>query len=148
MKLTLTATLLLLFFIGLTACQTPGVIISESNLPVSDHRKAIVVVINEPRLISTNGRELTSHYHDRNFNYLDVNSKTRKRYYTKAVVLGARRPYEVSVQVRVEERNPENNVFQDIGLDEGLSIARAKAIKEMLNQSRDKSSTIDGSNPF
>ncbi len=131
----------------LSACQT-GVILAESNMSVSDHRKAIVIALGEPRTISQNGREISSHFHDAKFKYLEVNSKTRQRYYTKAIVLGARRPYDVSVQVRIEERDPKTGVFRDIGLDEDLSLTRALVIKDVLNQSRDRSQTIDGSNPF
>lgn len=137
-------TFLVLIF---SACQS-GVLIAESNLPVPEHRRAVVAAIGEPRLMSQNGRELTSPYHDRNFKYLEVTAKTKRRYYTKVIILGARRPYDVQVQVRIEARNPETNVFQDVGLDENLSMTRAKAIKEMLNQSREKVQTIDGSNPF
>lgn len=148
MKMISKKLLLLIIFFGLSACQTPGVLIKESNLPVSEHRKAIAVAIGEPRLISQNGRELTSYYHDRTFKFLDVTPKTQRRYYTKVIILGARRPFEVSIAVHVEDRDPETGLFQDIGLDDGLSAARARSIQELLNQSRDRASTIDGSNPF
>ena len=133
--------------LSILGCRT-GVIIEESNIPVSENRRAIVAAIGEPRTISQNGREISSHFHDSNFKYLEMTPKLKRRYYTKVIVLGARRPYDVSVQVRIEERDPETRSFQDIGLDENLSMIRAVAIKEMLNQSRDKSLTIDGSNPF
>ena len=148
MKLTLAKTYLALIFLVSVGCQTPGVLIAESHLAISDNRKAIVAAIGPTRLMSVNGRELTSNYHDRNFKFLDVTDKTKRRYYTKVVILGARRPYELSVEVRADERNPETGAFQDIGLDQGLSLARAKTIQELLNQSRDKTSSIDGSNPF
>ncbi len=136
---------MLFTFLG---CQTSGVIIAESNKSVSDHRRAIVAALGEPKTISQNGREMTTHYHDRNFKYLEITPTTKRRLYTKAIVLGARRPYDISVEVRIEERDPETNAFQDIGPDEDLSLARALAIKEVLNQSRDRLQTIDGSNPF
>ncbi|MBC7741222.1 MAG: hypothetical protein H7061_03435 [Bdellovibrionaceae bacterium] len=130
-----------------SGCQT-GVIISESNLSVSDHRKAIVAAIGEARVVSQNGRELSSYFHDLKFKYLEVTPTTKRRYYTKALILGARRPYDVAIEVHIEERDPDTNVFQDVGLDDDLGLVRAKAVREMLNQSRDHTHTIDGTNPF
>lgn len=138
---------LLLTGLVLSSCQT-GTIISESNLSLTDHRKAIVAAIGQPRVISQNGRELSSYFHDSKFKYLEVTPATKQRLYTKATILGARRPYDIAIEVRIEERDPETNVFQDVGLDDDLGLVRARAVREMLNQSRDKTQTIDGSNPF
>lgn len=129
-------------------CQTHPYLISESYLPVKDHRKAIVAVIGDARIVSQNGREITSHYHDRSFKYLDITPKTQVRYYTKVVVLGARRPYEVSVEVTKEQKDPDSGVFIDQGLDDSLSQKRLVDVANMLNQSREKPQSIDVENPF
>ncbi|MBC7466038.1 MAG: hypothetical protein H7256_08600 [Bdellovibrio sp.] len=140
------AIFLLLFF--MMGCPTHSYLISESYLPVSEHRKAAVAVIGPARIVSQNGREITSHYHDRNFKYIDDMAKTKVRYYTKVIVLGARRPYEVSVEVFKEIKDPETKQFVDQGLDEGLSQKRLTEVAKMLNQSRDNPQSIDVENPF
>lgn len=132
----------------LMGCQTHPYVISESFLPVSDHRKAIVAAIGEARVVSQNGREITSYYHDRNFKYVDAADKVKIRYYTKVTVLGARRPYEVAVEVMKEQKDPDTKQFIEQGLDESLSQKRLVEVGKMLNQSRDKPQSIDVENPF
>lgn len=139
---------LVLCFLIFEGCQTHPYVITESFLPVSDHRKAIVAAIGEARVVSQNGRELTSYYHDRNFKYVDAADKVKVRYYTKVAVLGARRPYEVSVEVIKEMKDPDTNHFIEQGLDESLSQKRLVEVGKMLNQSRDKPQSIDVENPF
>ena len=137
-----------IFLILLVGCQTHPFLIKESFLPVKSHRKAIVVVIGEARIVSQNGREITSHYHDKNFKYIEDITKPKTRYYTKVVVLGPRRPYEVSVEVIKEIKDPETNQYYDQGPDEGLSQKRLIDIENVLNQSRDKPQSVDVENPF
>jgi hypothetical protein len=138
-------------FLGaiLIGCQTtPGVVITETTLPVKQSRMAIRSALGEARVVSQNGREISTYYHDRNLKFLDVTPKTRIRYYTKVMILGARRPYDINVEVRVEQRDPDTKIFQDIGLNERLSLIQAKAVQQALNQSRDKSQVIDDGAPF
>lgn len=132
----------------LLGCQTHPYLISESYLPVSDHRKAIVAAIGDPRIVSQNGREITSQYHDHNFKLIDDMGKVKIRYYTKVLVLGPRRPYEISVEVIKEQKDPETKEFIDQGLDDSLSQKRLSDVAKMLNQSRDRSQSIDVENPF
>ena len=132
----------------LMGCATHPYVISESYLPVSEHRKAAVAVIGPARAVSQNGREIISHYHDRNFKYIDDTTKTKVRYYTKVAVLGPRRPYEVSVEVFKEQKDPETKQFIAQGLDEGLSQKRLTEVANVLNQSRDNPQSIDVENPF
>lgn len=136
----------LLFFQG---CQTPsGVVLTETSLPIKQSRMAVTAAIGEARAISQNGREISSHYHDRKLKYLDVTPKTKERLYTKVIVLGARRPYDIEVQVHIEQRDPDTKNFHDIGLDDELSLLQAKTIQQVLNQSREKIQTIDDGAPF
>lgn len=132
----------------LMGCSTHPYIISESYLPVSAHRKVAVAVIGPARIVSQNGREITSHYHDRNFKYIEEPTKPKVRYYTKVIVLGARRPYEISVEVIKEVKDPDSKKFVDMGLDEGLSQKRLTDVANVLNQSRDVPQSIDVENPF
>ena len=140
-------TIFLLLFLSL-GCQTHSYLISESYLPVSEHRKVAVAVVGPARIVSQNGREITSHYHDRNFKYIDEPTKVKVRYYTKVMVLGSRRPYEVSVEVFKEQKDPDSKQFISQGLDEGLSQKRLTEVANVLNQSRDNPQSIDVENPF
>ena len=98
--------------------------------------------------MSQNGREMTSHFHDRKLKFLDVTPKTKERLYTKVTILGARRPYDITIAVHVEQRDPDTKNFHDIGLDDNLSLLQAKTIQQALNQSREKVQSIDEGAPF
>ncbi len=136
-------------FLFLAGCQTTsGVVIPEAMLPIKQSRVAIASVIGEPRVISQNGREISSHFHDRKLKPIDVTPKTPERLYTKVTILGARRPYDISVEVHVEHRDPDSLAFQDIGLDDRLSRLQAKAVQDALHQSQDKVQVIDEGAPF
>jgi len=141
-----------LFFTSLLlmlGCATePAFYIENSNLPVAESRIAITSVIGKPRLISLNGRELTSVYHDRKFEPLDLEKKFKVRFYTKVIILGPRRPYEISVEVIKEVFEPQTQSFVAIGMDEGLTQMKAQEIKKALNKGLDSYRKLDGDNPF
>ncbi len=139
--------LFLVLFI-FTSCVMPGYYIENSNLPVPQTRISITTVIGKPRLVSINGRELTSLYHDQSFEPLDEEKKHKDRYSTKTIILGARRPYEISVQVIREKFDPQTQTYVDLGVDETLSQQRALQIKKYLNKSLDEYQKVDGENPF
>ena len=129
-------------------CQTPGIIIDESNYSVKQHRIAVTAALGQVRSISENGRVMRSFYHDRSFKGFEVSSKTKERLYTQVSILGTRRPYRVSIEVHIEQRDPDSQKFEDVGLDEGLGLKRAAVIQDMLNQSRDTTSIFDEEAPF
>lgn len=140
--------LVLSFLIFLASCATPGVFIEESNYSVKQHRIAITQAVGPVREVSRNGRVIYSAYHDSKFKEIDVTAKTKERYYTKVSILGAIRPYRVSVEVLVDRRDPDTKQFAPADSDEELAQKRARAIREMLNQSRDELTTFDEENPF
>lgn len=149
MRLDLKKIILFLFFLMLAGCQTTsGVLLSETPLAIRQTRIVVTSVIGEPRVISQNGREISSHYHDRKLKFLDATPKTQERFYTKVIILGARRPYDIEVRVHVEQRDPDSRNFHDIGLDQELSLQQAQLIRQALNQSRDKPQVIDEGAPF
>lgn len=129
-------------------CQTPGYVISDSYVSTKLTRAAVVVALGPARSVSQNGREVTTQFHDRQLKYLDVGAKTKERLYTKVSILGARRPFDVAVEVRIERKDPVTNTFVDIGLDEQLSRKQGLLVQEALHQSRDKVESIDGEVPF
>ncbi len=138
----------LIFLTAAPGCQTHQYVITESLLSAKEHRKAVVVAFGDARLISQNGREIYSHYHDRKFKFIDEPTKVDIRYFTKTSILGARRPYEITVEVRTEQKDPETKAFVDRGLDNSLSKKRLTELTNMLNQSRDNSQQFDVENPF
>lgn len=140
--------LTLSFLIFLASCATPGVFIEESNYSVKQHRIAITQALGPVREVSRNGRVIYSAYHDAKFKEIEVTAKTKERYYTKVSILGAIRPYKVSVEVLVDRRDPDTKQFAFADHDDELAQKRARTIKEMLNQSRDELTTFDEENPF
>ena len=137
------------FYILALGCQTYPYKIEESNISLKDNRKAVVAAIGDPKSVSENGREIYSHYHNKYFKVLDEPELPKARYYTKVVVLGVRRPYEVSVEVHKEQKDPETRKYMDQGIDEGLTQKRVISIQGMLNQSREKAvPAFDVENPF
>jgi hypothetical protein len=139
---------LIIFIFIISSCQTHGYFITDSNLIVPESRKAITAVIGKPRFISMNGRELFSDYHDKNFKTIDITTRTPLRYYTSVTILGARRPYEINIQVIREEFEKETGTYVNTGLDDGLSEKRAREIKKAHNYSLEKQQKFDGDNPF
>lgn len=137
-----------LFLIFLSGCTTTALYIEESNLPVPETRKVITSIIGKPRIISLNGRELSSSYHNRKFEDLDETKKIKGRYYTKVVILGPRRPYEISVQVTKEALDLETMTFVDMGIDESLTQKRGLEIKRALNKSLDTYQAVDAEEVF
>ncbi len=136
-------------FLMLLGCTTPqGVFIEESNYSVKQHRVAITAAYGLAREVSRNGRVISSFYHDKNFKALEITTKTKERYYTKSTILGSIRPYRVSVEVILEQRDPDTRQWGVVEGDERLAIIRAKAIKDLLNQSREEAATFDEENPF
>ncbi|MES2802527.1 MAG: hypothetical protein V4654_08560 [Bdellovibrionota bacterium] len=137
-----------LFLMFLSGCTTTAYYIEDSTLPVAETRKVITAIIGKPRVISLNGRELSSIYHNRKFEDLDEGKKIKARYYTKVVILGPRRPYEISVQVSKEALDLETMTFVDLGIDESLTQKRALDIKRALNKSLDTYQAIDAEEIF
>ena len=138
-----------LIFLFVMGCQTNPYTITESNISIKDHRKAVVAAVGDVKSVSENGREMYTPYHNKNLKNLDEPNSPKVRYYTKVVILGARRPYDVSVEVHKEQKDPDSKAYIDQGIDEGLTQARVNAITIMLNQSREKAiPAFDVEKPF
>ena len=135
--------LIKIFFIFLTGCQTSGYFITDSPLQVPEIRKAATAIIGKPKIVSLNGRELISEYHDDKLLPLNELSKNKDRYQTKVVILGARRPYDINILVSLEQFENQTSAYVVRGIDENLSRQRAVLIKKALNLSLDKKSGFD-----
>lgn len=139
--------LLLVYTLLLSGCRTGGVILRETPLNVSETRRAVMSVIGEPRSVSSNGRELLSHYYDKKNNKIEKMNLARERYFTHVTVLGDRRPYDVQVEVLVEGRT-EEGTFELIDRDDDRAAGVAEKIRTALNEGRDNRNVIDDFRTF
>lgn len=143
--------LLGIFIVGyallLSSCRTGGVVLRETPLNISETRKGIVSIIGEPRSVSENGRELVSKYYDKKGKEITKMDMARERYSTRVTILGDRRPYDIQVQVMIEDRDADGGfVYTDRDDDKAAEIA--EKIKKALNQSRDTRNVIDDFRSF
>ncbi len=137
------ASLLLILTSG---CRT-GVILRETPLGISETRRMIVSVIGEPRNVSRDGRELSSKYYDKRGNVLENPATARQRLYTLVSVLGDRRPYDIQVEVVVEEKDGPGS-YSVVDRDDGRAQPIAQKIKEALHQSLENRNVIDDFRSF
>lgn len=142
-----------LFFLFLaSSCQTPGYYIVDEPHQLADIRKTVNAVIGKTKFVSINGRELFSDFHDYKFEQLpdplEINTDPFYRYQTKVTVLGARRPYEINVQVLAEQYENESKKFVLLGVEDDLSKQRAIALKKALHLSPGIKAGFDEEKPF
>lgn len=133
----------MLFVFG--ACTT-GEIVDGSERSLPDIRTAIFATMGEPRSKSSNEREYLSVYFSRKKQPNFDPEKSKERAYAKMTILGDRRPYEVEVGVFLEERV--DGAYEEVGLDEDLSIQIATEFKKALQKSRDQRNIIDDFRAF
>lgn len=131
----------------LSSCRTGGVILRETPLGVSETRRAVVMVIGEPRSVSSNGREIFSHYFDKKDRKIEKMEVVRDRRFTQVTILGDRRPYDVQVEVIVEART-EDGGFGIVDRDDRKASVIAEKIRQTLHQSRDNRNVIDDFRSF
>jgi hypothetical protein len=142
----LLATLFFSFSLLLSSCRT-GVVLKETPLSISETRVAVVTVIGEPRVVSPNGRELYSKYYDRKGNAIERLELAKERDYTLVTILGDRRPYDIQVEVMIEERD-EDGIFQLVDKDDERAGPIADKIKKAINQSLGSRNIIDDFRSF
>lgn len=129
----------LVLTLGLMSCTSAVVIQDEPNT-VSEIRKVLTIVLGEPRTISQNGREFFSQYFDRKRIPLEGDHKEKEQLCAKIIILGDRRPYDISVEVLVEKN--ERGAFIQEDTDEGLADKIAADIKKQLHLSRSQEPNI------
>lgn len=140
----LSAATLLCLIVG---CQTQGVLIKETPLNLSESRRIIASIIGQPKMMSQNGREMKSRFYDRRGRYLENIENAKERLYTVVTVLGDRRPYDVKVEVFVEEK-VEENVYVISEQDNRSAERIAARIKDALYQSQSNRNVIDDFRPL
>lgn len=134
-------------FLVLVGCQTSGVLLRETPLNISETRKVIMSVVGQVRDVSENGRELFSRYYDRKGNPIQSMDMAKERYYSHLIVLGDRRPYDISVEVLVEARDQDGG-WELVDRDDQKAAVLADKLKKALHQSRDSRNVIDDFRSF
>lgn len=134
-------------FLVLSSCRSGGVVLRETPLSISETRRTVSSVIGEPRLVSPNGRELFSKFYDRRNRPIERLELAHERLYTLVTVLGDRRPYDVQVEVIIEERD-DNGKFYPVDRSDEMAIPIAEKIKRALNQSLGSRNIIDDFRSF
>ena len=137
-----------LMFYFFASFQTTGYFIQDSNLPASDTRKIIATTFGQPRVVSSNGRELFSLYHNDKFESLEDTESTPERFYTKTTILGAKRPFEIQIEVVWERYELETDAYVYSGVSEDLSFRRANALRKSLKEAVEAGIKLDGDVPF
>jgi len=138
--------LIAILALTLISCRS-GVILRETPLNMSETRRVITMIIGQPRAISKDGRELSSHYYDRQNKPIENPKAVRERYTTVIAILGDRRPYDVEVEVLREVRAPEGG-YEVIENDESRAQAIGDRLQKALNESRDNRNLIDDFRPY
>ncbi|MCB0368054.1 MAG: hypothetical protein KDD45_01115 [Bdellovibrionales bacterium] len=137
-----------LFAIILNGCVTPpGAMIKESNISLSETRKAVVKLFGEPRGMSQNGRELYTDYMDQKGRVLPNMKKAKERRFAHVTILGERRPYDIVLDVIIETQvRPDK--YQAVDHDELLADVLAKDLRKELLKSRENRNMFDDFNAF
>ena len=131
----------------LSSCQTTGVFLRETPLSISETRRAVVAVVGEPRSMSQNGREIISQYYDKKSRNIEKMDIARERLYTRVTILGDRRPYDIQVEVFIENRDS-GGEFIRFDQDNSRAKLIAEKIEKALHQSRDSRNVIDDFRSF
>lgn len=143
----LVSSLIIIFFTaGCVSAKKDRVVLEDVENSLADIKKVTGQIIGGIRLQSENGRELFSKY----FNVLDETDFTtgleEERAYTKVVILGDRRPYDIEVMVYVEKK--EKGQFVQQSTDISLARKKLKIIRQKLNESLGKRNVIDDFKAF
>lgn len=118
-----------------------GHLITESQHSIGEIRNAILYISGTPRSVSENQREYVSTYFPRRKDPHFDPSRARERLYAKFTILGDRRPYDIQVQVFIE--NKVEGGYDEVGLDDGMSDQLANELKLRLTRSREDRNAID-----
>lgn len=138
--------ILLSLLYQLTACTTEQVRIEEQPQSLNEIRKAIISMIGKPRGISQNQREIYSNYFPRK-GTTDFNpAKSKERLTAVFKILGDRRPFDITIQVVVEEKI--EGEYEVIGDDNSIAENLKSELTTRLHQSLENRNVIDDFRAF
>ena len=134
-------------FLLQTSCATKSdARLYQQNQSLSEIKQAIIAVIGDPRSVSENQRTVVSQYfgrkNDKRFDPLT----SKVRMYSRVTILGDRRPYDITVDVVVEEK--QGRAYQPVVTDPAEAKAIISDIKSQLHQSLEERNVIDDFRAF
>jgi len=131
-----------LIFACINGCSTSGVVLENQNYSMNGLRSSIISVIGEPRQVTDNQREFQSDYFRVGKLTEKVKGSDQQRSFIKISIFGDRRPYDVKIQVPIEEKS--DGVFEETGSDEGLEIEIENKLKQKIEElNKDGRSIVD-----
>ena len=136
------------FIFGLfgAGCTSSGHLITESSRSMREIRAAIIAIAGQPRKENPNRRVFLSTYFPRQPDPNFKAERAKERLYAKFQILGDRRPYDIQVEVIVEEKTSDG--YEEYGVDDALSDTLAGDLKKELVRIREDRNVVDDFNPF
>lgn len=139
------------FLIGLlsllmSGCVTGDANLTEVNSSLGDIKQVVLSVIGDPRSQSQNQRTYFSQYFGLKGDKKFDPQKSKKRFYAKIVILGDRRPFDVSVDVVIEQKNGPQ--YEGVGTDPGKAQLLLKEIGDRLHKGIENRNVIDDFRAF
>lgn len=128
------------------ACATEGHVIRNSDRGMREIRQAFIAAAGPARKENENGRIFQSEYFPRHPDPNFKANKAKERLHGRFTILGDRRPYDIQVEVMIEEKTHEG--YEEVGVDESLSQELANQLKKELLKSREGRNIIDDFKPF
>lgn len=135
-----------LLFIFILGCGGSANI-RDSDVSLSETRKALVKLYGEPRGLSQNGREFITQYMDKKGRVLESAKKAKERRFAHIKILGERRPYDIYVDVTIQVQ-VEGTAYDNVDEDEDLADVLADDIKKELLKSLENRNIIDDFNAY
>lgn len=137
----------LILFAFLSGCVSPsGIRIESETSSLNDIRAAVKSVLGDPRKISQNQREIYSPYFSPSADAKFDENKSKERAFSKVEIHGDRRPYDITIEVFIEEKQHSKYVIVD--RDVRLATKFRDEIRKKLNESRDSRNVIDDFRAF
>lgn len=144
---TIQRSIYLILFVFIAGCVSPsGVRIEGETSSLNDIRAAVKSVLGDPRKISQNQREIYSPYFSATADPKFDETKSKERAFSKVEIHGDRRPYDITVEVFIEEKQHGKYVVVD--RDVRLATKFRDEIRKKLNESRDSRNVIDDFRAF
>jgi len=131
---------------GLVSCTSGAARVEEQNYSLVDIRRAIISVVGQPRSISDDERLILTQYFGPKSDKKFDSTKSKVRKYGRISIIGDRRPYDVSADVFVEEK--QEGHYEETGTDDNTAHAMVRAIKKRLHQSPEDRNVIDDFRAF
>ncbi len=130
----------------IAGCATSDGNLSEVNYSLGEVKQVIVSVIGEPRSQSQNQRTYFSQYFGLEGDKKFDSQKSKKRSYARITILGDRRPYDLAIDVLIEQKR--GSQYEEIGTDPIKAKKFVEEIEERLHKGIENRNVIDDFRAF